>query len=99
MNEVDRMVAPEQAAADAGGGRNAPAQPRRLRRATADLRLPQGFSSRRPASAARPWITFCSMVRQGLGKTTLAQIVARELGVGFRPPRAVIVRAGDSRPS
>jgi Holliday junction DNA helicase RuvB len=24
----------------------------------------------------------------GLGKTTLAQIVARELGVGFAPPRA-----------
>src|SRR6202051_2529317 len=31
----------------------------------------------------------------GLGKTTLAQIVARELGVNFRaPPRAVIATAG-----
>ena len=26
----------------------------------------------------------CSTGRPGLGKTTLAQIVARELGVGFR---------------
>ncbi len=32
----------------------------------------------------------------GLGKTTLAQIVARELGVGFRPTSGpVIARAGD----
>src|SRR6204780_1552189 len=32
----------------------------------------------------------------GLGKTTLAQIVARELGVGFRATsRPVIQRAGD----
>ena len=32
----------------------------------------------------------------GLGKTTLAQIIARELGVGFRATSGpIIVRAGD----
>jgi Holliday junction DNA helicase RuvB len=34
----------------------------------------------------------------GLGKTTLAQIVAREMGVGFRATSGpVIQRAGDLR--
>ena len=38
----------------------------------------------------------CSSVPPGLGKTTLAQIVARELGVGFRATSGpVIAKAGD----
>ena len=39
---------------------------------------------------------FCSPGRPGLAKTTLAQIIAAELGVGFRLTSGpVIVRAGD----
>ncbi len=53
-------------------------------------------SSRRRAAAARRWTTCCCTARPGLGKTTLAQIVARELGVGFRATSGpVIQRAGD----
>ncbi len=38
----------------------------------------------------------CSSARRGSGKTTLAQIVARELGVGFRATSGpVIAKAGD----
>ena len=38
----------------------------------------------------------CSQVRQGLGKTTTAQIVARELGVNFRSTSGpVLAKAGD----
>jgi Holliday junction DNA helicase RuvB len=38
----------------------------------------------------------CSSARPGLGKTTLAQIVARELGVNFRATSGpVIAKAGD----
>ena len=41
-------------------------------------------------------ITCCSRGRPGLGKTTLAQIMARELGVGFRATSGpVISKAGD----
>ena len=40
--------------------------------------------SKRPARAARPWITCCSTGRPGLGKTTLANIIANELGVAFQ---------------
>ena len=53
-------------------------------------------SSRPRAAAARRWTTCCCTARPGLGKTTLAQIVARELGVGFRATSGpVIQRAGD----
>ena len=53
-------------------------------------------SSRPPARAARRSTTCCCTARPGLGKTTLAQIVARELGVGFRATSGpVIQRAGD----
>ena len=55
-----------------------------------------GSSSLPPPNAARPSTTCCSMARRGLGKTTLAQIVARELGVGIRTTSGpVIARAGD----
>jgi Holliday junction DNA helicase RuvB len=45
---------------------------------------------------AKRSIMCCSSARPGLGKTTLAQIVARELGVGFRATSGpVIAKAGD----
>ncbi len=38
----------------------------------------------------------CSSARPGLGKTTLAQIIAREMGVGFRATSGpVIAKSGD----
>ncbi len=53
-------------------------------------------SSRRRSRGANRWTTSCCMGRPGLGKTTLAQIVARELGVGFRATSGpVIAKAGD----
>ena len=55
-------------------------------------------SSRPRAPAASRWITCCSSGPPGLGKTTLAQIVSRELGVGFRATSGpVLARAGRSR--
>ena len=49
-----------------------------------------------PAPAPRPWTTSLFHGPPGLGKTTLAQIVALELGVGFRATSGpVIARAGD----
>ena len=48
------------------------------------------------ARAARRSTTCCSHGPPGLGKTTLAQIVAREMGVGFRATSGpVIQKAGD----
>ena len=50
----------------------------------------------RPRRAARRSTMCCSSARPGLGKTTLAQIVARELGVNFRSTSGpVIAKAGD----
>ena len=47
-------------------------------------------------AATRRSTTSCSSARPGLGKTTLAQIVARELGVNFRATSGpVIAKAGD----
>lgn len=52
-------------------------------------------SSRRRASARKRSTTCCSS-GPGLGKTTLAQIVAKELNVGFRATSGpVIAKAGD----
>ncbi len=46
--------------------------------------------------ATRRSTTCCSSARPGLGKTTLAQIVSRELGVNFRATSGpVIAKAGD----
>ncbi len=39
---------------------------------------------KRQNSVGKHWITCCSMGLQGLGKTTLAGIIANELGVNFR---------------
>jgi Holliday junction DNA helicase RuvB len=51
--------------------------------------VPRGRGGRR-------WIMCCSMARLVLGRPRLAQIVARELGVGFRATSGpVLQRAGD----
>jgi Holliday junction DNA helicase RuvB len=95
MNEADRMVAPEQAAVDAAEAGLRP------------LSLDEFIGQRQTCDNLR---VFIQAARQrgealdhvllygppGLGKTTLAQIVAHELGVGFRATSGpVIVRAGD----
>jgi Holliday junction DNA helicase RuvB len=95
MTAEDRMVAPEQATADAGEGGLRP------------ISLDDFVGQRQTCENLR---VFIQAARQrgealdhvllygppGLGKTTLAQIVAHELGVGFRATSGpVIVRAGD----
>jgi Holliday junction DNA helicase RuvB len=69
--------------------------------------LPNSSARRRPRTtftsssnprnrAARRWTTRCSSDRRDLGKTTLAQIIARELGVNFRATSGpVIAKSGD----
>ena len=51
---------------------------------------------RRPAGESSPPTTCCSPGRPGLGKTSLAGIVANEMGAGFRITSGpALVRAGD----
>ena len=68
-----------------GGARAlaAPARPRRVRRPGRAQGAARASRSRPPRRAARRSTTCCSPARPGLGKTSLAQILAAELDVPF----------------
>ncbi|MFO1038889.1 MAG: Holliday junction branch migration DNA helicase RuvB [Geminicoccaceae bacterium] len=91
---TDRLVAPEAAKEDG----DVSLRPKRLAEfiGQAQLRANLGvfIAAARGRSEALDHVLFAGP--PGLGKTTLAQIVAAELGVGFRMTSGpIIVRAGD----
>src|SRR5256884_2718251 len=95
MNPPSRIVTPERRADDAG---DTALRPQLLSefvgQAQARANLSIFISAARKRGEALDHVLFHGP--PGLGKTTLAQIVARELGVGFRATSGpVIVRAGD----
>ena len=68
----------------------------RVHRPGQGLLQSQSVHRRGARRGARRWTMCCSQDPPGLGKTTLAQIVARELGVNFRATSGpVIAKAGD----
>jgi Holliday junction DNA helicase RuvB len=95
MTGADRFVAPDFAAADAAEGSIRPSRLDEFvgQRALRD-NLKIFIEAARTRGEALDHVLFYGP--PGLGKTTLAQIVARELGVGFRSTSGpVIQRAGD----
>ncbi|MEM8827710.1 MAG: AAA family ATPase, partial [Pseudomonadota bacterium] len=94
MSEPDRMVTPMRTPEDV----DAALRPQRLEEfvgqeaARANLRV--FIDAAKGRGEAMDHVLFFGP--PGLGKTTLAQIVARELGVGFRATSGpVIAKAGD----
>src|ERR1700730_59620 len=91
----DRLIAPEQGEEDA---LEASLRPRRLAEFVGQAQARENLSifiqAARARAEALDHVLFSGP--PGLGKTTLAQIVAREMGVGFRATSGrVIQRAGD----
>src|SRR6202048_437765 len=91
----DRLIAPERGEEDA---LEASLRPRRLaefvRQAQARENLSIFIQAAKARAEALDHVLFAGP--PGLGKTTLAQIMARELGVGFRSTSGpVIAKAGD----
>lgn len=99
MNDQDRIIAPQAADGEQDGDFvEVGTRPRALddfigqRQVRENLRVFVGAARKR--SEAMDHVLFHGP--PGLGKTTLAQIVANELGVGFRATSGpVIVKAGD----
>ena len=90
-----RLLAPDPGAADQA---EASLRPQRLADFVGQARLRENLRVFVQAAAARGEAMDHTLFfgPPGLGKTTLAQIVARELGVGFRATSGpVIARAGD----
>src|ERR1700753_736375 len=95
MNTPPRMVTPERRSDDVG---DTALRPQMLSefvgQAQARANLSIFIEAARKRNEALDHVLFVGP--PGLGKTTLAQIVARELGVGFRATSgAVIAKAGD----
>src|ERR1700735_3421410 len=95
MNPPSRIVTPERRVDDVG---DTALRPQLLSefvgQAQARANLAIFIEAARKRNEALDHVLFVGP--PGLGKTTLAQIVARELGVGFRAPSGpVIARAGD----
>ena len=95
VKEGTRIVAPERAEEDE---LESSLRPKRLAEFTGQKQARENLSVFIEAAKARgePLDHVLFSGPPGLGKTTLAQIVARELGVGFRATSGpVLVRAGD----
>jgi Holliday junction DNA helicase RuvB len=91
---TERLVAPEPSVDDVEGS----LRPRRLREFIGQPQLRENLAVFIDAARARGEAMDHALFAgpPGLGKTTLAQIVAAELGVGFRLTSGpIIVRAGD----
>src|ERR1700709_1245562 len=95
MSTPSRIVTPQRRVDDVGD--TAPRPPLLsgfVRQASARANLSIFIEAARKRNEALDHVLFVGP--PGLGKTTLAQIVARELGVGFRATSGpVIAKAGD----
>jgi Holliday junction DNA helicase RuvB len=95
MKEANRVVAPERSEDDEF---ESTLRPKRLSEFTGQKQARENLSVFIEAAKSRgePLDHVLFSGPPGLGKTTLAQIVARELGVGFRATSGpVLARAGD----
>ena len=95
MSEAGRIIAPERQPADAGEGAW---RPQSLAEFTGQAPVKANLKVFIEAAKARGEALDHVLLHgpPGLGKTTLAQIVAHEMGVGFRATSGpVIQRAGD----